>query len=114
MLVVGDSELVVSFLQHRAVPSRRELVVATRAAHELLRAQCGLHMVYAHVPHDENVWADRLARQSYERKAHVDLVDLLPLEEVGEELSPPVDLHPSGVLGEGELVLAASQEAEPG
>jgi len=127
VLVMGDSHLVISFLRREAVPSRRELVLATREAHDLVRSWQGVRVTYQHVPRERNQWADWLARQAHAHARDIPLGALV--QDVAEGDSPPADLHPdaheehptAATLaalavhhGRGDLVATATEVGESG
>ena len=72
MVVLGDSHLVISFMRGLFKPKLRELVTLVRRCKEVAR-KLPYRVIYAHIPREENQWADFLSKVALVSKQDVDM-----------------------------------------
>ena len=75
LLVRGDSNLVIAFMNKAAKPGKRELVVSVKEARETTMGW-GRRVRYQWVPREENKWADWLSNVAFKQSGDITLAEL--------------------------------------
>ena len=91
LLVMGDSNLVVAFMQRRSRPGQQVLAAAVTEARCRIKGARGRRVCFKHIPQEQNCLADWLCRVALKMWRHIpEVVSTFP--HLGEGDVPPVVL----------------------